>query len=107
MLGLTPPLVPTFFYPMSDHVPEAGTPQTVLFARIKQYLARSPFEPFRVVATSGRAYEVPTADHAMLFPMTRELHIADDSGGLVELHTLHVSSIERLSRRGKRPGRAA
>jgi hypothetical protein len=92
---------------MSDHAPEAGTPQTVIFARIKQYLARTPFEPFRVVATSGLAYEVPTADHAVLFPMTRELHIADDSGGLIELHTLHVSSIERLTRRGRRSGKAA
>lgn len=92
---------------MSDHAPEAGTPRTVIFARIKQYLTRTPFEPFRVVATSGRAYEVPTADHAVLFPMTRELHIADDSGGLIELHTLHVSSIERLARRGGRNRKAA
>jgi len=92
---------------MSDHAREAGTPQTVIFARIKQYLYRTPFEPFRVVTTSGRAYEVPTADHAMLFPMTRELHIADDSGGLIELHTLHVSSIERLQRRRGRSTKAA
>lgn len=92
---------------MSEHAPEAGSPQTVIFARIKQYLNRTPFEPFRVVTTSGRAYDVPTADHAVLFAMTRELHIADDSGGLIELHSLHVSSIERLHRRRGRPRKAA
>jgi hypothetical protein len=92
---------------MSNRAPEPGTPQTVIFARIRQYLTRTPFEPFRVVTTSGRAYEVPTADHAMLFPMTRELHIADDAGGLIELHTLHVSSIERLTRRRGRSVKAA
>jgi hypothetical protein len=92
---------------MSNRAPEPGTPHTVIFARLKQCLTRTPFEPFRVVTTSGRAYDVPTADHAVLFPMTRELHIADDSGGLIELHALHVSSIEKLTRRRNRSAKAA
>jgi hypothetical protein len=84
---------------MSQPPPEPGLPHTVIFARLKQSLTRSPFRPFRVVTTGGRTYEIPTADHAVLFQMTRELHIADDSGGLIELHALHVSSIEKLTRR--------
>ena len=78
-----------------------------MLALIKRYLNRTPFEPFRVVTTSGRAYDVPTADHASVFPMLRQLTIADDTGGLVEIHTLHVSSIEKLTRRRGRTAKAA
>ena len=87
--------------------PEAGAPQTVLLALLKQRLTQVPFEPFRVVTTSGRAYEVPTADHAVIFPMLRRLSIADDEGGVVDIHTLHVAAIERLNRRRPRSSRAA
>ena len=86
---------------------EPGSPQTVLFALLKQYLSQTPFQPFRVVTTSGRAYEVPTADHAGLFPKLRRLSIADDSGGTIEIHSLHVSAIERLVRRRGRSKKAA
>lgn len=92
---------------MSSTSPEAGAPQTVIVALLKRYLYQTPFEPFRVVTTSGRAYDVPTADHAGLFPMLRRLTIADDSGGFVDLHTLHVASIERLRRRRGRSAKAA
>jgi hypothetical protein len=79
--------------------PEAGTPQTVLFARVKEHLKRSPFVPFRIVTTSGRSYDVPTADHAGLLPVLRMIYVADDSGGQVDIHALHVASIEPLRRR--------
>lgn len=91
---------------MSDHPPEAGSPQTVIFALLKQYLNQIPFEPFRVVTTSGRAYDIPTADHAGIVPKLRQLTIADDSGAMVEIHSLHVSAIERLTRRRGRPKKA-
>ncbi len=92
---------------MSPASPEAGSPQTELLALLKEYLYQTPFEPFRVVTTSGRAYDVPTADHAGLVPKLRRLTIVDDSGGVVEVHTLHVSSIEQLKRRRPRSGKAA
>ncbi len=92
---------------MSFDSDEPGTPQTVIFALLKKYLSQTPFEPFRVVTTSGRAYEVPTADHAGLVPKLRQLTIADDAGRMVEIHTLHVSVIERLIRRKRRSSRAA
>jgi len=92
---------------MSSPTPEAGAPQTVILALLKRHLNEAPFKPFRVVTTSGRAYDVPTADHAALFPMLRRLSIADDHGGLVDLHTLHIASIETLRRRRSRPAKAA
>jgi hypothetical protein len=54
---------------------EPGTPQTVLFARVKEHLARKPFVPFRIVTSSGRAYDVPTPDHAALFPILRMIYL--------------------------------
>ena len=83
-----------------DH-PEPGSPQTILFARIRERLARIPFEPFRIVTTSGRVYDVPTADHAGVVPVLRIVTIADDRGGDVDIHTLHVSAIESLRKRRK------
>ena len=78
-----------------------------MLALLKEYLNQVPFEPFRVVTTSGRAYDVPTADHAGLVPKLRRLTIVDDTGGTVEIYTLHVSSIERITRRRGRSARAA
>jgi hypothetical protein len=92
---------------MSPHPSEPGSLHTVLFMLLKKCLAQTPFEPFRVVTTSGRAYDVPTADHAVLFPMLRRLSIADDHGGVVDIHTLHVAAIEQLKRRRNRSAKAA
>ena len=78
-----------------------------MLALLREYLNQVPFEPFRVVTTSGRAYDVPTADHAGLVPKLRRLTIVDDTGGTVEIYTLHVSSIERIKRRRGRSARAA
>lgn len=61
-----------------------------------------PFEPFLIVTTSGRAYEVPTADHASVLPLLRTIQIARDDGSSVDLHALHVSAIEPLPRRRRR-----
>jgi hypothetical protein len=92
---------------MNPESPEAGAPQTVLFALIKERLGRTPFEPFRIVTTSGHSHDVPTGDHAVVFPKMRTVTILDDSGGMIEVHTLHVSSIESLRPRPRRRRRAA
>jgi len=86
---------------MTPGFPEAGTPQTVLFAKVRSRLNRTPFEPFRIVTTSGRAYPVPTADHAVVGPISRMIHIAEDDGCEVDIHALHVAPIEPLPRRKK------
>jgi hypothetical protein len=83
-------------------LPEAGAPQTVLFAKVRERLTKSPFEPFRIVTTSGKAYDVPTADHAVVFPRLRMIYFADDDGGEVDIHALHVSSIEPVGKKRKR-----
>ena len=90
---------------MSPESPEAGAPQTVLFAKLKEHLLRTPFVPLRIVTTSGKAYEIPTADHAGLLPKLRLLTIVDDADGTIDIHTLHISAIESV--RPKRRKRAA
>lgn len=84
---------------------EPGTPQTVLFARVKKHVEQRPFAPFRIVTTSGRAYDVPTVDHVGLLPISRMILVGDDSGESVDIHALHVASIEPL-RRTKRKSAA-
>ena len=92
---------------MSSESSEAGAPQTVLFALIKDRLGRTPFEPFRIVTSSGKTYDVPTADHACPMPKLRTITVINDSDGQVEIHTLHVSAIESLRPRPGRRRRAA
>lgn len=78
--------------------PEPGTPQTVLFAKVRQRLNQVPFRPFRIIATSGRSYAIPTADHAGVSPLARMIHIANDDCEITDLHALHVAAIEPLRR---------
>jgi hypothetical protein len=83
---------------MKSEPSEAGAPQTVLFAMIKERAGRVPFAPFRVVTTSGRAYDVPTSDHIGLLPKLRTITIIRDDDGTIDIHTLHVSAVESLRR---------
>ena len=92
---------------MSPASPEAGAPQTVLFARVRKYIDQRPFVPFRIVTTSGRAYDVPTADHVGVLPLTRMILVADDAGGSTDIYALHVASIEPLRPRSRPRKRAA
>ncbi len=78
---------------------ESGTPQTVLFARVRQRVEQRPFAPFRIVTTSGRAYDVPTVDHVGLLPISRMILVGYDSGESVDIHALHVAAIEPLRKR--------
>ncbi len=83
---------------MAPELPDAGTPQTLMFARVRKHVERRPFAPFRIVTTSGRAYDVPTADHVGLLPLTRMILVAYDSGDSVDIPALHVAAIEPLRR---------
>jgi hypothetical protein len=62
-------------------------------------LLETPFKPFRIVTTSGAAFDVPAADHASVLPKLRVIHVADDRYAYDEIHAFHVSSIETLRRR--------
>jgi hypothetical protein len=77
---------------------EPGTPQTVLFARVRKYAEQKPFVPFRIVTTSGRTYDVPTAEHIGFMPLLRLIMVADDDFGSTDIHALHVAAIEPLRR---------
>lgn len=84
---------------MNPDTPEAGTPQTVLLAKVRARLAKTPFEPFLIVTSSGRAYPVATADHAGVVPALRLIHVAHDDGSETDIHALHVAAIEPLRKR--------
>lgn len=87
---------------MTPEIPEAGTPQTVLFAKVRSRLNKTPFEPFRIVTTSGRAYDVPTVDHAVVLPISRMIHVGNDDGTETDIHALHVAAIEPLRLRKRK-----
>jgi len=88
---------------MPNEFSEAGAPHTALFVKVRQLLNQTPFRPFRVVTTSGRSYDVPTVDHAAVTPISRFIHITPDEGGDIEIHALHIASIEPLRPRRRRP----
>lgn len=77
-------------------LPEPAAPHTVLFAQVRRRLYAVPFVPFRIVTTSGRAYDVPTSDHAGILPWRRMVIVATDRGGAVDIHGLHIASIEDI-----------
>ena len=85
--------------PENPDTPEAGTPSTVLFAEVRKRLLHLPFEPFRIVTTSGLVYDVPTGDHASVLPVLRMIYVADDRHGSTSIHALHVSAVEPLRKR--------
>ena len=87
---------------MNHEMPEAGAPHTVLFAKVRQRLGQVPVDPFRIVTTSGRAYDVPTADHASTLPVLRTIQIGRDDGSSVDILALHISAIEPLPKRKSR-----
>ena len=84
---------------------EPGTPQTVLYARVRKRAEQRPFVPFRIVTTSGKSYDVPTVDHIGFLALLRIIMVADDNCGSTDIHALHVSAIEPL--RKSRRARAA
>jgi len=87
---------------MHGEIPDSAAPHTVLFATVRLRLNQTPFKPFRIVTTSGKSYDVPTADHASTLPIARTIQVGRDDGSFVDFHALHVSSIEPLPRR-RRP----
>lgn len=72
---------------------------------IVELLAHEPFEPFRVITTSGGPYVVKNPE--LVVPMKSKLFIAlPDGDRWTIVSYLHISSIDALtnghSRRGRR-----
>jgi hypothetical protein len=72
----------------------------------RKFLSRRPFEPFRIVMSSGERYEVRHPEMAML-TRTDLLVGIDETEERVPAHfkicsLLHITAIEPLNSRGRR-----
>lgn len=78
-----------------------GSPAEI-FAEIRGRLLQTPFQPFRIVTTSGKGYDVPTADHAGAIPLLKTVQVVKDDLSSTTIHALHISAIEPLPPRRKK-----
>ena len=62
---------------------------------VREFLLASPFEPFTIVTSGGRRYEVPSPDHAGLNPSGSRIVVWFDNGGSVTLSALHITALEK------------
>jgi len=71
---------------------------------LRDLLHRDPFEPFRVVMTSGESYNVTNPGLAVL--LRSDLFLAlDDGDRWTFCPYLHIAGVERLRNGGRRPAR--
>jgi hypothetical protein len=77
-------------------------PHTITFAKVRERLTRTPFEPFRLVTSSGKSYDVPTSDHGGTLGVARTILVARDDGASIEIPALHITAIEPLPKRRRR-----
>ena len=72
-------------------------PATVNVAELQARLNAAPFVPFRVVLSSGKSYDIPTADHMTIHRITRTIRVEyDDERIGAYIHPLHITAIESL-----------
>jgi hypothetical protein len=76
-------------------------PSSTAVAELNRWLQSVPFVPFRIVTSSGRAYEVPTPDHITITRITRRVFVDYDDGSGAVVSPLHITAIEPLP--GQRP----
>lgn len=70
---------------------------------IRDLMAREPFQPFRIVTSSGKAYVVKNPDLVVL--MKSQAFIAEpDSDHSNYVSYLHISAVETMNGNGHRPG---
>ena len=63
-------------------------------ADIRQRLNAVPFLPFKVHTADGREYEVPTPDHAHVYPSGARVSIYTDDGNEFILPALLISGVK-------------
>ena len=66
-----------------------------MIAEVKHFLEAQPFEAFSVVTTSGKQYQVPSADHAGISPRAGRIVIWFDDDSSVILAGLHIAAVEK------------
>lgn len=70
---------------------------------IREYLNREPFQPFRLVTTSGKEYEVKNQNSAALL-RSEVFVVLPDGDQWAHVPFLHIASIETI-RNGRGPQR--
>ena len=78
--------------------------------RVKEYLHRTPFKPFKIFLSDGSNHTVPHPEFAWVFGGRIFLGKAGKGGtgenGLIkEISILHVTRIEELGHHKPKPGR--
>src|SRR5688572_13324220 len=53
---------------------------TVMLAKLNQWLNAVPFIPFQIVTSSGKTYEVPSPDHLTITRLLKEILVERDDG---------------------------
>ena len=72
---------------------------------VRELLEREPFLPFRLVMTSGKAYEVISPNNAMLLK-SEVFVVFPDGERWAHVPFLHIASIETITNgRGRRTTR--
>src|SRR6266540_1795665 len=62
---------------------------------IRQHLEAAPFEPFKIVTSSGKRYPVQSADHAGLNPGGTRVVVWFNDDASVTIAGLHLVAIEK------------
>jgi len=73
---------------------------------LREHLFKRPFTPFRVVSSSGQAYEVRHPENAILIKGGLVVAHGGDDGGLPDraatLSLLHIAAVEEIRDRASR-----
>lgn len=70
-------------------------PSTVMLARIRTLQNATPFVPFVITVSDGRAYEVPSPDHVTVTRLLKEIVLEYDDCSILNINPLHVTGVER------------
>ena len=82
-------------------MPPEFNPASANIAVLNARLIAVPFLPFRIIVSSGKAYDVPTPDHLTILRISRTIVVENDDGPGVYIHPLHITAIEPFSPAGK------
>ncbi|HEY1108567.1 MAG TPA: hypothetical protein VGE76_08050 [Opitutaceae bacterium] len=72
-------------------------PVTINLAELQARVGAAPFAPFRIVLSSGKAYDVPTPDHLTISRLLHRVSVEYDDGSAAYINLMHVTAIEPLA----------
>jgi hypothetical protein len=75
--------------------------ETVNLAELKARMNLAPFEPFRIVLSSGTTYEIHTRDHLTISRLLHRVSVEYDDGTAAYVNLHHITGIEPLSPAGQ------